>query len=387
MIPRTSESYLKALSESYPIVSVVGPRQSGKTTLVRETFSKKPYVSLEDLDQRRFAQEDPRGFLRTFKNGGILDEVQNCPDLFSYIQTDVDQEDTVGKFILTGSQNFLLMEKISQTLSGRTGMLELLPLSYKELSERVEKTGIFELIFKGGYPRLYTRNIPPENWYKMYVKTYIERDVRQIKNVLDLGTFELFLKLCAGRIGQITNLTSLGNECGVSYNTIKQWISVLSSSYVTFLLSPHHKNFNKRLVKNPKLYFYDTGVACSLLGIRSSDELRTHYARGVLFENFVILEMIKKRLNVGQDPSLYFWRDNHGHEVDIIFEGKGHLVPVEIKSSSTVNSEFLKSLKYWNKLSAEPKGYLIYGGESKQLRSDGIQILSWKQINEIEAFS
>lgn len=380
MFTRDLTKHLKYLAEKYPIVSIMGPRQSGKTTLAKIVFPNKIYVNLEELDLRQFASEDPRGFLALYPDGAIFDEVQYVPDLFSYIQADVDESKKNGKYILTGSQNFLLMEKISQSLAGRVGITELLPLSYGEIQKaKIKFNDVFDLIHKGFYPRIFDQDIDPHSWYKSYLRTYVERDVRLLKNITNLSAFNVFLKLCAGRIGQLINFSSLGTECGVSHVTIKEWLSVLETSYIIYLLKPHHMNFNKRLVKQPKLYFHDTGLAGYLLGIENSQQLSTHYAKGGLFENFIISELIKSRLNQGKDPNLYFWRDNHGHEVDVIFESAEKLVPIEIKSGKTINQDFLKGIKYFKDISQSREAFVVYAGNNSQKRSDGTSILSWNE--------
>ncbi len=380
MIIRTMQKKLLFLSERFPVVSVNGPRQSGKTTLVKHCFPEKKYVSLELPDNRRFAEEDPRGFLLTYDDA-VIDEVQYVPELFSYIQVVVDEKNKPGQYILTGSQNFLLSEKISQSLAGRVAILTLLPFSCSEIS--TESFARYEtLLYKGFYPRLYDYDIPPGDFYASYVQTYIERDVRMIRNIGDLSRFHLFLKLSAGRTGQLLNYSSLAGECGISHTTASQWMSVLEASYIVFLLRPYHKNFKKRLVKMPKLYFYDTGLASYLLDIQGSSQLETHYGRGALFESFVISEFQKEQFNQGQAPNCYFWRDKHGHEVDCLIDRGGSIRPVEIKSGRTVNSEFFGPVKYWQKLSgSKVTSAVIYGGDTYQLR-DGIELFPWKDVRK-----
>jgi predicted AAA+ superfamily ATPase len=385
MIKRELSLELKTVVKHFPVVAVLGPRQSGKTTLVKATFSKYNYVTLEDLDKRELATVDPRSFLEANLNnhGLILDEIQFAPDLLSYIKAHVDTHQKVGQFILTGSQNFLLNEKIAQSLAGRVAILTLLPLSYGELdkasllSEKIESA-----LFTGFYPRIFDQNVPPEKWYKNYIKTYIERDVRMLKNVENLSVFQHFVKLCAGRIGQILNLSSLGNDCGVSANTARSWISVLESSYIIYLLRPHHKNFSKRLIKSPKLYFYDTGLACSLLEVDNAKQLVSHYARGNLFESFVISEIIKSHYNRDQRPNVYFWRDNRGNEVDCIIEKGQELTPIEVKFGKTINQSFFDGLNYWNNLAGDTeRSFVVYGGDEKQ-QQKGISILGWRFLND-----
>ncbi|MFH1644395.1 MAG: ATP-binding protein [bacterium] len=389
MIKRELEKELKISAKQFPAVAVLGPRQSGKTTLVKATFSKYKYISLENLDTRQDAISDPRHFLETHENkyGLILDEIQNTPELLSYIQTYIDKHKKHGYFILTGSQNILLNQAISQTLAGRISILTLLPLSINELkkdkllSESIEKT-----MFTGMYPRIFDEKIKgekptPQKWYPNYIRTYIERDVRMLKNVHNLNLFQKFIKLCAGRVGQILNLTSLGDDCGVDAKTADNWISILASSYIIFLLRPHHKNFSKRLIKSPKLYFYDTGLACSLLEIENEKELNTSYIRGHLFESFVLSELMKHRYNQDKNPNLYFWRDSQKHEIDCIFEKGEKLTPIEIKIGKTVNTSFFDGLKYWNDLSNNnpQNSFVIYGGKEKHVRQK-IQVVGWQNL-------
>jgi len=290
MIPRELEKKLKELIQSYPVIALTGPRQSGKTTLVQELFGKThKYVNLENLELRNFAKNDPKAFLQENQYPLIIDEAQYAPDLFSYIQVIVDENKKQGQFILTGSQNFLLLEKISQSLAGRVSIFHLLPLSLKELKEaHYNPLNLEELLFTGFYPKIYDQKLEPKEWYSNYIQTYTERDVRTLKNIQDLGTFQIFLKMCAARTGQLLDLTSIGNDCGISHNTVKDWLNILEASFMIFLLRPHFKNFNKRLVKSPKIYFYDSGLLCHLLGIESPEQIRTHYLKGGIFESFII---------------------------------------------------------------------------------------------------
>lgn len=385
MITRSLESKLKQLVKKMPAIAVIGPRQSGKTTLVRKVFPHKPYVSLEDIDVREFAETDPRGFLAQYQAGAIFDEIQRVPTLLSYIQTIIDEQPINGRFILTGSHNYLLQQHISQTLAGRVAMLTLLPLSIEELAQATAKTQTLEqYLFTGSYPRIYDQKLDPTKWYQDYIQTYIERDVRLIKNISDLHTFQQFIKLCAGRIGQILNLSSLANDCGITHNTAKAWLSVLESSYLVFLLQPHHKNFSKRLIKMPKLYFYDTGLACALLNVTNLSQLKTHYLYGSLFESFVITELMKDQFNTGLQPNCYFWRDRLGHEIDCILEQGEQLIPIEIKSSKTIVADYFKGVHYWTSLAglAADKGYIIYGGTQTQQRQQG-SVLGWKDMIQL----
>jgi len=385
MIKRIISAKLKKLSLKFPVVSVVGPRQSGKTTLVKNVFPETDYVSLEDPDTREFALKDPRGFLATYSKSVIIDEAQRAPELFSYIQTAVDRRNKPGQFILTGSQNLLLHSHVSQTLAGRVAILKLLPFSIEELkNSRYEQKQSEEYLIKGFYPRLYDKRIKPADWYPNYIQTYVERDIRLIKNISDLAAFQKFVKMCAGRIGQILNLSSLGNDCGISHNTARAWLAILESSYIVFLLEPYHKNFNKRLVKMPKLYFYDTGLACSLLGIRNKTQLNTHYLKGGLFESFILSEMVKDKFNRAIEPGYYYWRDKVGHEIDCITETSGAVLPIEIKSGKTVTDDYFNGLKYWAKLTGQSgkNSYLIYNGDEDQKRTFA-NVVSWKNISRI----
>lgn len=320
-----------------------------------------------------------------YLKGVIIDEAQKVPELFSYIQGLVDESGLMGKFILTGSQNFLHLENISQSLAGRVALFHLLPFGIQELGVAGEiKESVDEMLFSGAYPVLYDRNIEPQHYYPSYIQTYIERDVRSIKNIGNLSLFQTFVKLCAGRSGQLLNMSSLGNELGVNHKTIGSWLSVLEASFVIHLLRPHHKNYNKRLVKQPKLYFYDTGLLCSLLDIQHADQLKTHYLRGNILETFVVSEYIKTRLHSGLRPNAFFWRNNTGHEIDLLIEEGENLKAVEIKSGETINKDFFKGLSYYSKLSGLPdeKLFLIYGGEQNYTRKQG-QVFSWKDLNSI----
>lgn len=384
MIKRAIETKLLALAEKFQVISLMGPRQSGKTTLVRHAFGDFPYVSLEDPGTRQFALADPRGFLENYPTGVILDEVQNTPELLSYIQSIVD-EDRKRQFILTGSANFLLMEKISQTLAGRTAVLDLLPFSMQELTNENVKFEQYEtLIFKGQYPRIYDRDIAPTDFYPSYIRTYVERDVRMIKNIENTNDFVRFLKLCAGRTGQLLNYTSLADDVGISVNTVKAWFSVLESSYIVYRLQPFYKNFNKRIIKSPKLYFYDTGLAASLLDIQDENQLRSHYLRGALFENLIINEFIKQNFNQGIRNYPYFWQDHRGKEIDCLLVERDEITPIEIKSGKTISSHYFDNLQYWRELTKAPQAetYVVYGGDKTLKNNLGI-LLSWKNLAEI----
>ena len=382
LIPRQAEATLLQLAGEYPVVAVTGPRQSGKTTLVRKAFPDKPYVSLEDLDERQLAGDDPRGFLGRYPDGAILDEVQRCPELFSYLQTRIDQVRRKGLFVLTGSQQFNLLSGISQSLAGRVALIPLLPFALGELqAARKAPQKLSELLLRGLYPPIYDGREQAGIWYGNYMRTYIERDVRQIINVRDLSAFQRFVRMCAGRTGQLTNLSELANDCGVTHNTAKAWLSVLEASYILHLLQPHHRNFSKRLVKTPKLYFLDTGLACWLLGIQTPAQLDSHPQRGALFETWVVGELLKARCNRGLESNLYFWRDRSGHEVDVLIEEGNRLVPVEIKAGQTVATDYFRNLEHWKKLAGRVSGkaWLVYGGGKGQTRL-GAEVVPWTEV-------
>ena len=368
-----------------PVISVTGPRQSGKTTLVKQSFPDYNYVTLENIENRDFAKTDPKGFLNTYGKHLIIDEAQYVPDLFSYIQTLVDEANEEGMYILTGSQNFLLLQSISQSLAGRVAIFHLLPFSIEELaSSTFAVSRLEEVLYKGFYPRIYDKQLNPPDWHVSYLETYVEKDVRQILNIGDLRSFRQFMGLCAGRVGQLLNLSAIANELGVSYHTVKSWLSVLEATFIIYLLQPYHKSYNKRLVKSPKLYFHDVGLASYLLGIRSEEQIGNHYAKEALFENMVLSELIKSAYNQGGRPALWFWRNNAGNEVDCIIEKGLKTIPVEIKAGKTIRPQFFKNLLYWSKLSeGDPKqSVLIYGGNEKQSRSNG-SVIPWNHIASV----
>jgi predicted AAA+ superfamily ATPase len=398
MIKRSLQATLRRTARQYPVVTLTGPRQSGKTTLVRAAFPRHDYASLEEPDVRSFALEDPRGFLAQFRRSVVLDEVQRTPDLFSYVQTMVDDDDRPGRFILTGSQNFVLLRSISQSLAGRCAILHLLPFSRGELEgrgplgitaigrelprRRAGATGdAMETMFRGFYPRIHDRDLDPQKWLRGYYQAYVERDVRQIVNVGDIESFGRFVRLCAGRNGQLLNLASLASDCGITHPTAKRWLSILEASFLIALLRPHHQNFNKRLVKTPKLYFVDTGLLCYLLRIRSPADLRLHASRGGVFESFVLSELLKNYLHRGEEPDLYFWRDPAGHEIDVIIEQGQKLTAVEVKSGQTVASDFFAGVRYWRALLDDPRApaALIYAGD-RSFRRDGVTIYRWSDL-------
>ena len=366
-----------------PVTAILGPRQSGKTTLAKTLFENYTYYNLELPDVRAFAKEDPRSLLSVTTGGIILDEIQHAPELLSYIQGLVDESGKMGKYIITGSQNFLLMEAISQSLAGRVAVFNLLPFSMDEMRTSAFAAKNPDLqIYKGFYPPIYTRKLKNQDWLPSYIKTYIERDVRKIINIQDLHKFHLFLKLCAGRIGQLINYESFSNEIGVDGKTLKRWMGILEASYIIFLLQPHHINYNKRLVKTPKLYFYDTGLACNLLGLQSADDVSIHFMKGSLFENLIIAELLKYVANNSQPYNIYFWRDNTGNEIDCLLEKNSKLFPIEIKAGKTLNTDYFKGLNFYAKTSGlDPKqSFLIYGGNEIQNRNTG-HVLPWNNLD------
>ena len=384
MIPRTALSTVRRLARGFPIVALTGPRQSGKTTLARVAFPGKPYVSLENADQLAYATADTRRFLADYPDGAVIDEVQRCPELFSYLQGWVDERRRMGDFVLTGSQQFGLMSKITQSLAGRVGLVHLLPFSQSELAAAGKApAGVDNALWQGAYPALYDRGLSPEDWFPNYVATYVERDVRQLLAVRQLGLFQRFLKMCAARSGALLNLSSLAADCGISHVTAREWLTVLEASYIVRLLAPYHRNFGKRLVKTPKLYFLDVGLAAWLLGIRDARAIATHAMRGALFETFVIGEFIKQRHNAGQPAELYFWRDNVGHEIDLLFETGDRLQPVEIKSGMTFSYDWLDAAKRWKAFAGDAAldPWIIHGGD-RSFECEGGRGISWRALRE-----
>lgn len=382
MIPRALTATVLRLARGFPVVVVTGPRQAGKTTLVRATFPDKPYVSMEDPDVRQYATEDARGFLAGYPEGAIFDEAQRVPDLLSYLQGIVDADRRGGRFILTGSQNFALSHAISQSLAGRAGIAQLLPLSAAELdAAHLLEIDLDAWMFHGGYPELWNRSIDPRDWFAGYVATYLERDVRDLTAVRDLIAFQRFLRLCAARTGQLLNLSSLATDGGISHSTATAWLGILETSYVAFRLAPHFANFGKRLIKAPKLYFHDTGLAAFLLGIQSAQQLSTHAARPALFETMIAGEFLRAAWNRGMPSNIYFWRDSTGNEVDLLRDDAGVLWPVEIKSGQTVAGDMLKGLLKWKDLAGEPTGepWLVFGGEGDYQRRD-VRVMGWRAM-------
>jgi len=387
MVRRELQSHLLETSGQFKAVLLTGPRQSGKTALVRMVFPGRAYVSLEDPDERMLAEADPRRFLSRFPDGAILDEAQRVPVLFSYPQNILDEADRPASFIITGSQHLGLVERVSQSLAGRGAVLTLLPFSHSELGAGAyAPASLEETLFSGAYPPVFDRSLDPETWYNSYITTYVERDVRQLLNVRDLSLFQRFLSLCAGSVGQMLNTSRVGADRGVNHTTVRQWLSVLEASYVAARLQPHHRNFRKRLVKTPKLYFWDVGLAARLLGIDTPAQLLTHSMRGALFENWVVVEWHKGRFHRGKRPNLHFWRNNTGQEVDIIAESADGLRPIEVKSGATVASDWLGALDKWMALAGAEahKPTIVFGGpESRQVRET--HILSWQDIADLAA--
>ena len=385
MIKRILGEQIKRMAAKMPLISITGPRQSGKTTLAKQCFPEYDYMNLENPDVFAAAKSDPRLFLSQHKKGLIVDEVQLMPELFSYLQTISDENNKSGEFILTGSQNFLMSEKISQSLAGRVFVTHLLPFSVEELKKSDEWNDNFnQFIFKGFYPRIYDKDISPDLFYPSYIQTYAERDIRQIINVSNLNSFQRFMRLVAGRTGQLLNYSSIANELGHELKTIKSWFNILETSFVIFFLQPHHKNYSKRLVKTPKLYFYDTGLACSLLGIKNENEINLHWAKGALFENMIIADIMKNYLNRAQIPSMFFWRDSTGNELDCLIEESLRVKCLEIKTSTTLHPDFFKGLNFYKNLSNsdEENLYLIYGGAKNVSRKEAT-VLSWKNTVDL----
>ena len=389
MIQRDLLPILLRWAAAYPVVTLTGPRQSGKTTLCKAAFPGKPYVSLEPLETRAFALEDPRGFLAQYPDGVILDEVQHAAGLLSYIQDMVDRDPAPGRFILTGSQHFGLSEAVSQSLAGRTVILHLLPPSLGELRRfPAAPKDLFSTLFMGAYPRIHDQGIPPERWLADYVATYVQRDVRQVLNVGDLLSFNTFLRLCAGSTGQELNLSRLGADAGISQPTAKAWLSVLESSFLCFRLGPWHTNHRKRLVKAPKLHFYDAGLVCYLLGIRTPEQLETHPLRGSIFETWVASEVMKMHLHQGLEASAFHYREVSGLEVDLVIQGPDRTRLVEFKSGRTIDGSWLKPLleaKAALEVGAPNQGFepiLVYGGDQRQRRND-VEIRPWDSLEDL----
>lgn len=374
----------KAMAE-FPIVTVTGPRQAGKTTLIREHFSHLPYVNLEEPTQRDFAQKDPNLFLKQFPNGGIIDEVQRVPELLSYLQIIVDERKKAGQFVLSGSHQFTLMQSVNQSLAGRTAILNLFPFSISELTQAhlidEKESDTNELMVKGFYPRLYSTKATSGLFYSGYYQTYVERDVRELLVIKDLSLFKKFMILCAGRIGQVLNRESLARDVGISGKTVEEWLSVLEASFILFRLPPFYTNFGKRVIKSPKIFFYDVGLVCFLLEIETTQHLKTHPLRGNIFENMQVIEALKWRSNQGKPSQFYFYRDTNGNEIDLIFSQAGKIYPIEIKAAETFQSEFLKGIQAVSKETKLEHPLVVFGGTQRQERSE-FTIVPWYGLEQ-----
>jgi predicted AAA+ superfamily ATPase len=383
MVNRSINKTLLSLLRKYPAVNITGPRQSGKTTLVKNLNNGYKYISLENPDTRLFAENDPRGFLHSAGKKFILDEVQYVPHLFSYLQEILDNSKENGRVILLGSQSFLINQHISQSLAGRVASLKLLPFSYSELkTAKLTNKSINSLLFNGGYPRLYNEKIQAIHFFPHYIDTYLQRGVRLLKNIENLTTFTRFIKLCAGKVGGILDLSSLANDAGISVNTVKSWLSLLEASYILYFVQPYSGNVNRRLIKSPKLYFYDTGLVCSLLNIEQEKQLDTFYLRGNLFENFVFSELLKARYNVGLPANFYFLRDSKGVEIDCVTEQPEGVRFIEIKSSETMSAEHIKNIVSLKKLFSKTEDYIIYAGQ-EALNYNNVHFVNWQNINDM----
>jgi len=383
MIDRQITPFIQESANTYPMVAIIGPRQSGKTTLAKSAFPDYNYVNLESPDKRTFASEDPRSFLQTYANKTIIDEIQRVPELFSYLQVISDEAKLKGQYILTGSQHFLMMKSVSQSLAGRIALHTLWPLAYPELKDaNLNSDHYIDHIYHGGYPRVYESGTITSQWLGDYVQTYLDRDLRLLSQVGDLMIFERFIKLCAGRTGQILNIDALASDSGISHNTAKSWLSILEASFIIYLLPPYYANQNKRLVKSPKLYFIDSGLACWLLGITEKNQLNHHPLMGQLFETFIISEFFKSQLNQGLKTNAYFWRDKVGHEIDLLIEKNQKLTAIEIKSGATIASDYFANLNYFQTMYDKALSKVIYGGLETQKRS-AADIYPWFQMNDL----
>ena len=382
MIARKLTSYLQKMLGKFPVVSLTGPRQSGKTTLLKHAFPDYHYYNLERMDHREIIISDPVGFLKTKAEKIIFDEAQNIPELFSYIQVISDERNTPGQYILSGSQSFLLNHHISQSLAGRVNVNHLFPFDITEL-ETIKNLDINQIILNGFYPRIYDKQIAADDFYPSYLQTYIQRDVRTLKGIENLNTFSRFLGLCAGRIGQVLNLTSLANDTGISVNTAKSWLSILEASFIIYQIQPYYNNFSKRLIKSPKLYFYDTGLACSLLKLTNPEMINTHYLYGSLFENLVISEILKNQCHSGRPPSVYYWRESNGIEIDCIIEkGNNEILALEIKGGQTFTKDYMKNLRNFTKNEATIKinKAIVYAGEQSNFINN-VQLIPWSNLS------
>lgn len=384
MIARQMEAPIREMLTKFPILLVTGPRQTGKTTLLREMFTDYQYVNLEFAANREFASADPVGFLRQYAGKVILDEAQRVPQLFSYLQVRADEDKEMGKYILAGSQNFLLSDNVLQSLAGRVAIFKLLPLSHREMrghSPNLLADSPDQAIFRGGYPALFERDIPPASYFPSYLETYLERDVRSIASISDLGAFRTFLRLCAGRAGQTLNYQALAIEAGISQPTLKKWLNILEAGFIAFQMQPYFENFSKRLVKSPKLYFYDTGLLCHLLDLNDAAQIEQYHAKGSLFENMVAAELMKNRYNTFQPASIYFWRDSNGNEVDFLIREGGEIQLVEAKFSFTPTSQFFKGIKFLRNAAPQSKGrnIVLFAGDEHQKRTEA-EVVPWHDL-------
>ena len=379
MYKRTIEPYLSEVASKYKCITLIGPRQSGKTTLAKKAFKEFEYYNFENPDIRNMALYDPRKFLSGIKRSVILDEIQKVPEIVSYLQEILDNKKDKRQFILTGSNNLKISEKISQSLAGRTRILEILPFGRNEFPAKVRHKDIDSVLFYGSYPKIYNEHLDPTEWLSDYLVTYVEKDIRNLIYIKNLRAFDSYLRLVAGRVGQLVNFSSLSNDAGVTHPTAQKWLSALEASYICFILQPHFKNFNKRITKAPKVYFYDTGLLCYLLRIKNIDQLAVHPLRGVIFENWVISEYLKHFANKGREAALYFWRDQHGHEIDLAIDQGTHLDLIEIKSGMTFNADYFKNINWLNKLQERDNGICIYGGD-KLINLGNQKVVPWAKI-------
>ncbi len=383
IVERTIRTKLLQLLKSFPVVTLTGCRQCGKSTLLKNLLPDYAYISLEDLDLRQMAKEDPRHFISIYSKNVIIDEIQQVPELLSYLQSHIDSVNEAGMYVITGSHNLLLMQSISQSLAGRTALLTLAPFSTKELNaSNLLPATVNEMLYNGSFPRIYDKHIEPSDFYPSYIQTYIERDVRTLRNITDYSSFTRFIKLCAGRCSQILNVTALAEDAGITRKTTESWLSVLEASYIIYMMKPYYKNFGKRIIKNPKLYFYDTGLVSSLLGITAAGQMETFYMRGALFENFIVSELLKRRLFSGKSDELYFWRDSNGVEVDVIEEDSLELKAYEIKASETMNTAFFSNIKKIRDLAGikAENTAVIYSGKSIPASKENGAYICWKEL-------